>query len=399
MELSSHSTAKKNYAGSARFALISSGAAPAASSTPHAASAPTGAAAGRPLVRSSKSASLTEAALAKAAAGSATAAPQAAQLKPLSDVLAGALARAASQSTIHPLDTMKVRIQAGRRMPPTEASAVSKFGQLVPPTPPTIPMSPADNLRTLGAQVASLYKGVWGAASGAGIAIGAYFAFYSTAHNLLTRHTDLSPSSVAFVAAGSAAFGSSVIKVPIAVCIRNVQAGNYRNALEAAQTILRDHGAKGLYRGWVPSVVEDMPDMAFKFAVYETLRSVHRGFVNRLATPQEDFAMGALSGACAAAMTTPFDVIKTRMAVGSMTMRETMALTYAEGGIKPFFRGVGPRALSNGINSAVFFCFFEALSREFKRRDVEKKVRREREAKLQEALRNTSFEQGGAVAI
>ena len=24
-------------------------------------------------------------------------------------------------------------------------------------------------------------------------------------------------------------------------------------------------------------------------------------------------------------------------------------------------RGVGPRALSNGINSAVFFCFFEAL--------------------------------------
>ena len=30
-------------------------------------------------------------------------------------------------------------------------------------------------------------------------------------------------------------------------------------------------------------------------------------------------------------------------------------------GIKPFFAGVGPRALSNGLNSAVFFCFFEAL--------------------------------------
>ena len=34
--------------------------------------------------------------------------------KPLTDVIAGALARAASQSTIHPLDTLKVRIQAGR---------------------------------------------------------------------------------------------------------------------------------------------------------------------------------------------------------------------------------------------------------------------------------------------
>jgi solute carrier family 25 S-adenosylmethionine transporter 26 len=29
-------------------------------------------------------------------------------------VIAGAMARAASQSTIHPLDTMKVRMQAGR---------------------------------------------------------------------------------------------------------------------------------------------------------------------------------------------------------------------------------------------------------------------------------------------
>jgi hypothetical protein len=32
----------------------------------------------------------------------------------VNDVVAGAMARAASQSTIHPLDTMKVRMQTGR---------------------------------------------------------------------------------------------------------------------------------------------------------------------------------------------------------------------------------------------------------------------------------------------
>ncbi len=32
------------------------------------------------------------------------------------------------------------------------------------------------------------------------------------------------------------------------------------------------------------------------------------------------------------------------------------------------YRGVGPRALSNGINSAVFFCFFEMLRSTFKQR-------------------------------
>lgn len=34
--------------------------------------------------------------------------------KPATDVVAGAVARAASQSTIHPIDTMKVRMQAGK---------------------------------------------------------------------------------------------------------------------------------------------------------------------------------------------------------------------------------------------------------------------------------------------
>ena len=36
--------------------------------------------------------------------------------KPLNDVVAGAMARAASQGTIHPLDTLKVQMQVGKRM-------------------------------------------------------------------------------------------------------------------------------------------------------------------------------------------------------------------------------------------------------------------------------------------
>ena len=49
--------------------------------------------------------------------------------KPASDIIAGAVARAASQSTIHPLDTLKVRMQA----PGGLKGPLSKFGKLVPP--------------------------------------------------------------------------------------------------------------------------------------------------------------------------------------------------------------------------------------------------------------------------
>ena len=46
-----------------------------------------------------------------------------------SDIIAGAVARAASQGTIHPLDTLKVRMQAqgGLKGP------LSKIGKLLPP--------------------------------------------------------------------------------------------------------------------------------------------------------------------------------------------------------------------------------------------------------------------------
>mmetsp|Transcript_760 Transcript_760/g.2286 ORF Transcript_760/g.2286 Transcript_760/m.2286 type:complete len:407 (+) Transcript_760:1173-2393(+) len=281
-------------------------------------------------------------------------------LKPASDVAAGAIARAASQSTIHPLDTLKVRMQAGGAK--KAVAGLSKMGQLLPPP------SAQEKVSNVIAKVGSLYKGVAGAASGAGIALGAYFAFYGVATNALVKHTDMPAPSVAFVAGGMAAAGSSVVKVPLAVCIRSVQANIYPNVFAAASSITSAAGIQGLFTGFLPTMLEDVPDMAFKFAAYETLRQVHFKMANRKANPTEDFALGAVSGAFAAAATTPLDVIKTNMmcnASSRPSMTSAARAVYSESGMKGFLRGIGPRSVSNGINSAVFFCFFEALRKVF----------------------------------
>jgi len=311
--------------------------------------------------------------------------------KPASDVLAGALARAASQSTIHPIDTIKVRMQS------STGAGVSKFSQLVPP-------SGMSGLRSAVGQavprVASLYAGCLGAASGAGIAIGAYFACYGVAHNAISRSSmgaNMQPGAVAFFAGAAAAAGSSVVKVPIAVCIRSVQAGKYPNALAAGRSIVSGAGAKGLFTGFVPTVLEDIPDMAFKFAAYETLRQVHHQFKGDKASPSEDFAMGAVAGAFAAAATTPLDVVKTNMMVNAAarpSMAQAARAVLGSSGLPGFFRGVGPRALSNGINSAVFFCFFEALSTVFREKSQRRQAlqlqkraaQAQRRAAVQESL-------------
>jgi len=188
------------------------------------------------------------AAAAATAAAVAATPPAKVPLKPATDVFAGALARAASQSTIHPLDTLKVRLQAGvvaaRNAPPPVG--LSKIAQLLPPAPSVRP--PRLDLASLGTTVGGLYKGVFGAASGAGIAIGAYFAVYGAACNVLARQAPAMPAGqVAFVAGGVAAAGSSFVKVPLAVCIRSVQAGVYPNAFNAARQIVATAGPRGLF--------------------------------------------------------------------------------------------------------------------------------------------------------
>ena len=195
-------------------------------------------------------------------------------LKPASDVLAGALARAASQSTIHPLDTLKVRLQPNRMAGSSSGGAkalqgLSKIGQLVPPPAGNAAAVFSMDFRAMGQNVASLYKGVFGAASGAGIAIGAYFAFYGVACNTISaRMPDMSPGSVAFAAGGVAALGSSFVKVPLAVCIRSVQAGIYPNFAAAARSIVAAAGPRGLFTGYLPTVLEDVPDMAIKVGTW-----------------------------------------------------------------------------------------------------------------------------------
>lgn len=81
--------------------------------------------------------------------------------------------------------------------------------------------------------------------------------------------------------------------------------------------------------------------------------------------PRRPPHLSAPAGAAAAAATTPLDVLKTVMMV-SASQRPTIvtaakAIMREGQGLRPFFRGVGPRALSNGLNSAIFFCFFEAI--------------------------------------
>lgn len=57
----------------------------------------------------------------------------------------------------------------------------------------------------------------------------------------------LCAGQIAFVSGAAAAVGSGVVKVPIAVCIRSVQAGVYPDVFAAARSIVKAAGPRGLF--------------------------------------------------------------------------------------------------------------------------------------------------------
>lgn len=319
----------------------------------------------------------------------------------MTDVIAGAAARAASQSTIHPLDTVKVRMQAALKgNVPQKANKASaqgtalsggKYGIGIGQATSTAVRSPRSMavatgavIGKFGSEIGSLYKGVLGAACGAGIAIGAYFAFYGAAKKVLEANSGYSVSTIAFLAGGIGALGSSIVKVPAAVCIRSVQANVYPNVITAARRITTAAGPRGLFTGYVPTLLEDVPDMAVKFAAYETMRAMHRQLTGKSqedSAAAADISMGLIAGAVAAGATTPLDVVKTRMMCNasqrpSFTGAITGVWRDSPPGfsrVRTFFTGVGPRASSNGINSAIFFCFFEIMRSSLKKWEEKRK--------------------------
>lgn len=82
-----------------------------------------------------------------------------------------------------------------------------------------------------------------------------------------------------------------------------------------------------------------------------------------ICSPLQSAACGSASGSFAAAVTTPLDVMKTRIMLdnGSKTLGLLSAAVdiYRKDGFKKFFAGLTPRSLWCGLGGFVFFGAYE----------------------------------------
>ncbi|CAI0428647.1 unnamed protein product [Linum tenue] len=108
---------------------------------------------------------------------------------------------------------------------------------------------------------------------------------------------------------------ASFVRVPTEVVKTRMQMGQFSSAPNAVRLIVSKEGFKGLYAGYGSFLLRDLPFDAIQFCIYEQLRIGYKIAAQRDLNDAENAVIGAFAGAVTGAVTTPLDVIKTRLMI------------------------------------------------------------------------------------
>jgi hypothetical protein len=187
-----------------------------------------------------------------------------------------------------------------------------------------------------------------------GAVFGTYYQIYNT----------IGPQNL--WAGPCAALTTSVIKIPISNCMRLMQSGMATSPLHAAKTIYQAQRFRGLYAGYTISLAEDIVEYDTRTRLYMKLKEwTNPTDDSRTTASMRGATLGSLAGVITSWATTPFDTIRTHLAVeAKRTQKPTHKIVVRivkQQGICGLYRGAVLRATSNAVKSAMFFMFVEAL--------------------------------------
>ncbi|XP_073297473.1 uncharacterized protein [Primulina huaijiensis] len=208
----------------------------------------------------------------------------------LKSALAGGLSSALSTSFLYPVDTIKTRVQA----------STLTFSEVI------------SNLPQLG--VRGFYRGsipaILGQFSSHGLRTGIFEASKLVLINVAPTLPELQVQSIASFCS---TFLGTAVRIPCEVLKQRLQAGLFENVGEAIVGTLQQDGLKGFFRGTGATLFREVPFYVAGMGLYAESKKAVQKLLERELEPWETIAVGALSGGLAAVVTTPFDVMKTRM--------------------------------------------------------------------------------------
>ncbi|KAI3849946.1 hypothetical protein MKW98_026860 [Papaver atlanticum] len=270
----------------------------------------------------------------------------------LKAALAGGLACALSTSLLHPVDTIKTRVQA----------STLSFPQIIAKLP------------QIGVQ--GLYRGsipaILGQFSSHGLRTGIFEASKLVLINFAPTLAELQVQSIASFC--STILGTAV-RIPCEVLKQRCQAGIFDNVGEALVGTLRQDGIKGFFRGTGATLCREVPFYVAGMGLYAESKKGVQQFLRRELEPWETILVGALSGGLAAVVTTPFDVLKTRTMTAPQGLPVSMSMIafsiLRQEGPLGLFKGALPRFFWIAPLGAMNFAGYELARKAMDKKNEE----------------------------
>lgn len=242
----------------------------------------------------------------------------------LKSALAGGLASGLSTSLLHPVDTIKTRVQTSTLSFPEVISRIPEIG------------------------VQGLYRGsipaILGQFTSHGLRTGIFEATKLVLINVAPTLPEIQVQSLASFC--STLLGTAT-RIPCEVLKQRLQAGLFDNVGQAIVGTWQQDGLKGFFRGTGVTLCREVPLYVAGMGLYAESKKLAQHLLGRELEPWETIAVGALSGGIAAVITTPFDVLKTRMMTAPHGQRiSTRMVAFAilrHEGPLGFFKGALPR--------------------------------------------------------
>lgn len=125
------------------------------------------------------------------------------------------------------------------------------------------------------------------------------------------------------------------------------------------------HVWRELYRGWSITIIREVPFTIIQFPLWEALKKFRQSQTGRgHVSGVEGGLLGSVAGAVAAGITTPLDVLKTRMMLAKekQAMFSMLSSILRESGPRAFFAGIGPRVGWISVGGAIFLGSYQWAS-------------------------------------
>lgn len=166
--------------------------------------------------------------------------------------------------------------------------------------------------------------------------------------------------------------------------IQSKQGYTYGQLMRVIQTTVRNDGVFSLWRGLYPMLLRDVPFSMFYWIAYEGLK--HELLSTQFGHQYSNFVpflAGSVSGASAAVLTNPLDVVKTHMQVslgesgkgqgrqmGTGSLYDIMQKVVSKHGIIGLYAGLVPRVAKIAPACAIMISSYEAFKKYFTEKNI-----------------------------